>query len=185
MSATGAAFFDVDRTLLAGASGLHLVRPFRKRGLLTARQLAHTLLVGLAFAAQGSDDKQLDKFTEGVKTLMAGWDREMLMEVVEHIDPPRLRAMEQVVFGHATPRVVVVTTPNAEHNVRYEGLAPGAMRHPDHRFEWTRAEFRAWADGVAAAHGWDGVCVLGGGIAVVLLLAIVVGEWTLRSARVG
>jgi SAM-dependent methyltransferase len=83
-----------------------------------------------------------------------GYEAAVLMEVVEHIDPPRLRAMEQVVFGHAKPRVVVVTTPNAEHNVRYEGLAPGAMRHPDHRFEWTRAEFRAWADRVAAAHGY-------------------------------
>jgi 3' terminal RNA ribose 2'-O-methyltransferase Hen1 len=83
-----------------------------------------------------------------------GYEAAVLMEVVEHIDPPRLRAMEQVVFGHAAPRVVVVTTPNGEHNVRYEGLAPGAMRHPDHRFEWTRAEFRAWADRVAAAHGY-------------------------------
>ncbi|MVZ99996.1 3' terminal RNA ribose 2'-O-methyltransferase Hen1 [Actinomadura sp. LD22] len=83
-----------------------------------------------------------------------GYEAAVLMEVVEHIDPPRVRAMEQVVFGHAKPRVVVVTTPNAEHNVRYEGLAPGAMRHPDHRFEWTRAEFRAWAGRVAEAHGY-------------------------------
>ncbi|WP_030166744.1 3' terminal RNA ribose 2'-O-methyltransferase Hen1 [Spirillospora albida] len=83
-----------------------------------------------------------------------GYDAAVLMEVVEHIDPPRLPAVERVVFGHAAPRVVVVTTPNAEHNVRYDGLAPGAMRHPDHRFEWTRAEFRAWADRVAAAHGY-------------------------------
>ncbi|OLT31449.1 3' terminal RNA ribose 2'-O-methyltransferase Hen1 [Actinomadura sp. CNU-125] len=84
-----------------------------------------------------------------------GYDAAVLMEVVEHIDPPRLGAVEKVVFGHAAPRVVVVTTPNAEHNVRYEGLAPGAMRHPDHRFEWTRAEFAAWADRVAAAHGYQ------------------------------
>ncbi|XRQ13441.1 3' terminal RNA ribose 2'-O-methyltransferase Hen1 [Actinomadura welshii] len=83
-----------------------------------------------------------------------GYEGAVLMEVIEHVDPPRLRAVERVVFGHAAPRVVVVTTPNAEHNVRYEGLAPGAMRHPDHRFEWTRAEFRAWADRVAAAHGY-------------------------------
>ncbi|TDE28962.1 3' terminal RNA ribose 2'-O-methyltransferase Hen1 [Actinomadura sp. 6K520] len=83
-----------------------------------------------------------------------GYEAAVLMEVVEHIDPPRLGAVERVVFGHASPRVVVVTTPNAEYNVRYEGLAHGAMRHPDHRFEWTRAEFRAWADRVAAAHGY-------------------------------
>ncbi|WUI02027.1 3' terminal RNA ribose 2'-O-methyltransferase Hen1 [Spirillospora sp. NBC_00431] len=83
-----------------------------------------------------------------------GYEAAVLMEVIEHVDPPRLSAVERVVFGHAKPRVVVVTTPNSEHNVRYEGLAPGAMRHPDHRFEWTRAEFRAWADRVAAAHGY-------------------------------
>ncbi len=83
-----------------------------------------------------------------------GYEAAVLMEVIEHIDPPRLGAVERVVFGHAAPRVVIVTTPNAEHNVRYEGLAPGAMRHSDHRFEWTRAEFRAWADRVAAAHGY-------------------------------
>lgn len=83
-----------------------------------------------------------------------GYEAAVLMEVVEHIDPPRLGAVERVVFAHAKPRVVVVTTPNAEHNVRYEGLAPGAMRHPDHRFEWTRAEFRAWAGRVAGAHGY-------------------------------
>ena len=49
-------------------------------------------------------------------------------------------------FGHARPRTVVVTTPNAEYNVRYEVLAAGTLRHGDHRFEWTRAEFRAWAE---------------------------------------
>lgn len=80
---TAAAFFDVDRTLLAGASGLHLARPLRRSGLLTARQLARTMLIGLAFASQGSDDEQLDRFTEGVKELMRGWDRETLMQVVE------------------------------------------------------------------------------------------------------
>lgn len=62
--------------------------------------------------------------------------------------------MERVVFGDAQPRVVLVTTPNVEYNVRYEGLAPGAMRHPDHRFEWTRAEFREWAERVATTFGY-------------------------------
>ncbi|WP_068924927.1 3' terminal RNA ribose 2'-O-methyltransferase Hen1 [Planobispora rosea] len=73
----------------------------------------------------------------------AGYDAAVLMEVVEHVDPPRLPALERVVFGTARPRHAVVTTPNAEYNVRYEFLT--GMRHPDHRFEWTRAEFAAWA----------------------------------------
>ncbi|MBE1456362.1 3' terminal RNA ribose 2'-O-methyltransferase Hen1 [Nocardiopsis terrae] len=83
-----------------------------------------------------------------------GHDAAVLMEVVEHLDPSRLPAMENVVFGDAAPRVVVVTTPNVEYNRHYEGLAEGAFRHADHRFEWTRAEFAAWADRVAAEHGY-------------------------------
>ncbi|WP_435110856.1 3' terminal RNA ribose 2'-O-methyltransferase Hen1 [Nocardiopsis synnemataformans] len=83
-----------------------------------------------------------------------GYDAAVLMEVVEHLDPSRLPAMEESVFGSARPRVVVVTTPNAEYNTHYEGLEGGAFRHSDHRFEWTRAEFTLWADGVAEKHGY-------------------------------
>lgn len=86
---------------------------------------------------------------------LVGFDAAVLMEVVEHLDLERLPALEHAVFGHARPGTVVVTTPNAEFNVCYEGLAPGAMRHRDHRFEWTRAEFAAWSDGVAERHGYD------------------------------
>ena len=74
------------------------------------------------------------------------------MEVIEHVDPPRLPALEASVFGHARPRAVIVTTPNAEYNVHYEGLT--GMRHSDHRFEWTRAEFQAWAFKTADAYGY-------------------------------
>lgn len=85
---------------------------------------------------------------------LSGVDAVTLVEVVEHLDPPRLPALERSVFAHTRPRTVVVTTPNAEHNVRYPGLAPGAFRHPDHRFEWTRSELTAWAEGVAERRGY-------------------------------
>jgi 3' terminal RNA ribose 2'-O-methyltransferase Hen1 len=84
---------------------------------------------------------------------LQGYDAAVLMEVIEHVDPPRLPALEASVFGHARPAAVIVTTPNAEYNVHYEGLT--GMRHSDHRFEWTRAEFATWADRVAAAHGYE------------------------------
>ncbi|MEU6428314.1 3' terminal RNA ribose 2'-O-methyltransferase Hen1 [Microbispora sp. NPDC046973] len=84
---------------------------------------------------------------------LAGYDAAVLMEVVEHVDPPRLPALERVVFGTARPAHVVVTTPNVEHNVRYELLA-GARRHPDHRFEWSRAEFARWVAGVCETYGY-------------------------------
>ncbi|HEX9358638.1 MAG TPA: 3' terminal RNA ribose 2'-O-methyltransferase Hen1 [Streptosporangiaceae bacterium] len=86
---------------------------------------------------------------------LGGLDAAVLMEVVEHVDPPRLGALEQTVFGSARPGTVVVTTPNAEHNVRFTDLRPGAFRHPDHRFEWTRPQFRDWAGRVAGRHGYQ------------------------------
>jgi 3' terminal RNA ribose 2'-O-methyltransferase Hen1 len=86
---------------------------------------------------------------------LRGYDAVVLMEVVEHLDPERLPALEDTVFTFAHPRTVVVTTPNAEHNVRFAGLAAGALRHPDHRFEWTRDEFETWARGVAVRTGYD------------------------------
>ncbi|MFJ6760512.1 3' terminal RNA ribose 2'-O-methyltransferase Hen1 [Streptomyces sp. NPDC091273] len=86
---------------------------------------------------------------------LAGYDAAVLSEVIEHLDLERLPALEYVVFGSARPRTVLVTTPNVEYNVRWETLPAGHVRHGDHRFEWTREEFRAWADSVAVRHGYD------------------------------
>ncbi|MYT28143.1 3' terminal RNA ribose 2'-O-methyltransferase Hen1 [Streptomyces sp. MspMP-M5] len=85
---------------------------------------------------------------------LKGFDAAVLSEVVEHVDPERLPALEYAVFGAARPRTVVVTTPNVEYNVRWESLPAGRVRHADHRFEWTREEFRRWAAEVAARHGY-------------------------------
>ncbi|MFF2808860.1 3' terminal RNA ribose 2'-O-methyltransferase Hen1 [Streptomyces sp. NPDC058000] len=86
---------------------------------------------------------------------LKGYDAAVLSEVVEHVDPERLPALEYAVFGAARPRTVVVTTPNVEYNVRWESLPAGQVRHADHRFEWTREEFRRWAGEVAARHGYE------------------------------
>jgi 3' terminal RNA ribose 2'-O-methyltransferase Hen1 len=85
---------------------------------------------------------------------LGGFDAAAIVEVIEHLDPPRLAAFERVVFGFAAPRTVIVTTPNREYNVRWESLPAGTFRHRDHRFEWTRVEFRTWAERVAAVHGY-------------------------------
>ncbi|WP_333770795.1 3' terminal RNA ribose 2'-O-methyltransferase Hen1 [Streptomyces sp. IBSBF 2435] len=85
---------------------------------------------------------------------LKGYDAAVLSEVVEHLDLPRLPALEYAVFGAARPRTVIVTTPNVEYNVRWETLPAGHRRHGDHRFEWTRREFRDWAEAVAARHGY-------------------------------
>jgi 3' terminal RNA ribose 2'-O-methyltransferase Hen1 len=85
---------------------------------------------------------------------LKGYDAAVLSEVIEHLDLPRLPALEYAVFGSARPRTVLVTTPNVEYNVRWESLPAGHVRHGDHRFEWTRAQFRAWAGAVAERHGY-------------------------------
>lgn len=82
------------------------------------------------------------------------FDAAACVEVIEHLDPPRLSAFERVVFEFARPRLVIVTTPNREYNVRFETLPAGEFRHRDHRFEWTRAEFESWANGQTERFGY-------------------------------
>lgn len=86
---------------------------------------------------------------------LAGYDVAAIVEVIEHLDPPRLAALERAVFEAAHPKAIVVTTPNCEFNVLFAGMEPGQLRHRDHRFEWTRNEFRQWATRVAERFGYS------------------------------
>ncbi|MGZ0146956.1 3' terminal RNA ribose 2'-O-methyltransferase Hen1 [Kribbella sp. WER1] len=105
-------------------------------------------------------DRQRDrlKFLQSSVTYaddrLAGLDAVVLMEVVEHVDLHRLPALAHSVFRAARPAAVVVTTPNSEYNVRFPSLPAGNYRHPDHRFEWTRAEFQTWSHQTAARYGY-------------------------------
>jgi 3' terminal RNA ribose 2'-O-methyltransferase Hen1 len=85
---------------------------------------------------------------------LSGFDAASAVEVIEHLDPPRLAAFERVLFEYARPGTIVLTTPNAEYNVRWPTLPAGNFRHRDHRFEWTRVEFQAWATSVADRFGY-------------------------------
>ena len=84
-----------------------------------------------------------------------GFDAAAVVEVMEHLDPPRFAAFERVLFEFAKPKSVAVTTPNAEYNVKWETLPGGEFRHKDHRFEWTREQFRTWADSISNRFGYD------------------------------
>ena len=141
------------------------------RDLLAERGIDHIIAVdvssrALALAARDlrldqMPDRQCERLTLTQSSLtyrddrLAGLDAAVLMEVIEHLDPDRLPALERVVFGYDAPATVVITTPNAEYNPHFAGLEAGSMRHRDHRFEWTRAQFRDWAGRVAAAHGYQ------------------------------
>ena len=86
---------------------------------------------------------------------LSGFDAATAIEVIEHLDEARLATFERVLFESARPSTVVLTTPNVEYNVRFEGLPAGSFRHKDHRFEWTRNEFQSWAAGVAERFGYS------------------------------
>lgn len=85
---------------------------------------------------------------------LSGFDAATCIEVVEHLDPPRLEAFQRTIFEYAKPKVVVLTTPNSEYNVRFESLPAGVFRHRDHRFEWNRKEFQDWANQAAERFGY-------------------------------
>lgn len=84
----------------------------------------------------------------------SGFDAAAVVEVIEHLDSNRLPALEKSLFTYAKPQTIVLTTPNREYNVRYENLSAGKVRHSDHRFEWTRSEFEAWAERVARENNY-------------------------------
>jgi 3' terminal RNA ribose 2'-O-methyltransferase Hen1 len=86
---------------------------------------------------------------------LAGYDAAAVIEVIEHIDPTRLDAFANAIFGAARPKTVVLTTPNVEYNVRFEALGGRKLRHADHRFEWSRVEFEAWARECANRFGYE------------------------------
>jgi 3' terminal RNA ribose 2'-O-methyltransferase Hen1 len=85
---------------------------------------------------------------------MAGFDAAVMVETIEHVAPQLLSAVEKVVFGCCRPLTVVITTPNQEYNVLH-GIPDGELRHPGHRFEWSRAKFRNWSEGVAARKNYQ------------------------------
>lgn len=86
---------------------------------------------------------------------LADYDAAALVEVIEHLDEDRLQAFVRVVFEFARPRTVILSTPNVEYNTLFENMAEGTLRHDDHRFEWTRQQFEAWATGVCSSHHYE------------------------------
>ena len=83
-----------------------------------------------------------------------GYDAATVIEVIEHLDLPRLASFERVLFEFSQPKIIVVTTPNIEYNIKFENLPAGKLRHKDHRFEWTRGQFQNWANSVAESFGF-------------------------------
>lgn len=85
---------------------------------------------------------------------LAGFDCAMLVETIEHIDPDQLSKLERALFYRMRPQTIVITTPNSEFNPLL-GVPAHRMRHPDHRFEWNRAQFRRWCTRASKTAGYE------------------------------
>ncbi len=112
------------------------------------------LVLGLGLPAKADRVQVRYGSFEAADREFQGFDAAALVETIEHIDPRRLSRVEHAVFGSMRPATVLVSTPNQEHNILH-GMAPGRLRHPGHRFEWDRAKFQQWAQGVAARNGYQ------------------------------
>ncbi len=84
-----------------------------------------------------------------------GFDVATVVEVVEHLDMPRMEAFERVLFEYAKPKKVILTTPNREYNAMWENMSVNDLRHKDHRFEWSREEFHVWANRIAEKYKYS------------------------------
>jgi 3' terminal RNA ribose 2'-O-methyltransferase Hen1 len=135
---------------------LSRLRKFRQFQRIQAVDVSYQALV-MAKEKMRAEDARVE-FLHGSllyrDSRLKGCQAVALVEVIEHLDLPRLRACEKNLFGFLRPQLVVLTTPNRDYNVLFEGLSAGNFRHHDHRFEWTRAEFREWALRVAEAFGY-------------------------------
>ncbi|KAF9151625.1 Small RNA 2'-O-methyltransferase [Mortierella sp. AD010] len=89
---------------------------------------------------------------------LLGYDALACLEVVEHLDPEVLEKFWGVVLGTLKPKLVIVSTPNAEFNIYFPQLKYGTpetiFRNDDHRFEWTRQEFEDWCRPAAEEYGY-------------------------------
>jgi 3' terminal RNA ribose 2'-O-methyltransferase Hen1 len=149
---------------LGCGSGQLLARLIREPGLerIVGIDVSYRALEGAArrlhLATMAPRQRERIDVLQGALTYrdkrLASFDAATVVEVIEHLDPPRLGAFERVLFADDRPATVIVTTPNVEYNVRFEGMPAGSLRHRDHRFEWTRAEFATWAARIAETHGY-------------------------------
>lgn len=106
----------------------------------------------------GEENKRVTLFQSSVccrDKRFKNYDAAAIVEVIEHLDENRLPSFVSVVFADTAFSTVIITTPNADFNVNYQGLTADNFRHSDHRFEWNCSQFHDWADSAADRFGYS------------------------------
>ncbi|XP_076258447.1 hen1 methyltransferase isoform X2 [Rhynchophorus ferrugineus] len=68
------------------------------------------------------------------------------IELIEHLYPDTLDAFCYNIFSYIQAKLIIITTPNADFNVVFKKV--NMFRHPDHKFEWTRNQFKDWCQNI-------------------------------------
>ncbi|XP_029649715.1 small RNA 2'-O-methyltransferase-like [Octopus sinensis] len=129
------ALVDLDRNTLV--ANLHR---------LTPRLMHYSRSVQLTVNVYEGDVTKYD-------SRMKNYDAITMIELIEHLIPEDLKKCCNTVFNQLRPKLVVVTTPNCQFNVVF-GMTAGEMRHWDHKYEWTMAEFQSWGDEMCTSFGY-------------------------------
>jgi HAD superfamily hydrolase (TIGR01490 family) len=127
-----AAFFDLDKTIIAKSSTLAFSRPFYDGGLLSRRAVLRSAYAQFIFAASGADHDQLTKMRNYLTEMVTGWDVEVVRQSVAEtlhaiIDPIVFdEAVELIENHHAAGRDVVIVSASGTEVVEPIGQMLGA-----------------------------------------------------------
>lgn len=114
-----AAFFDLDKTIIAKSSTLAFTKPLYKAGLLNRRALAKAGIAQAYYQLFGADHDQLEKVKEELSNITSGWDQQEVIQLVEEtvasIVPPLVYAEALAIIddhrGHGRRVIVVSSSP--------------------------------------------------------------------------
>ena len=160
---TAAAFFDLDKTVIAKSSTLAFGRPFYRGGLVNRRAVLKSSFAQFVYLLQGADEPSMDRMRDYLQALCAGWSVEqvtaIVAETLHDLIEPMVYAEAVALFEEhrAAGRDVVIVSSSGEEVV----LPIGEMLGVDHVIAtrmvvadgtYTGAiEFYAYGEGKAVA----------------------------------
>jgi len=127
-----AAFFDLDKTIIAKSSTLAFGKPFYQSGLINRRTVLRSAFAQFVFALSGADEDQMDRMRDFITAMCTGWDvaqvRDVVAETLHDIIDPLVydEAVELIQEHKAEGRDVVIVSSSGDEIVAPIGAMVGA-----------------------------------------------------------
>ena len=129
-----AAFFDLDKTIIAKSSVLAFSKPFQAGGLISRRSVLRSAYAQFVFMVGGADHDQVEKMRQFMSQLCAGWEvatvREIVADTLHNVVDPLVydAAVQLIEVHHAAGRDVVIVSTSGSEVVEPIGALLGADR---------------------------------------------------------